>query len=99
MTTMVGNASATLSVVSLRKRQKLTKAQRALIGVAIREGVVRAQDLPWTLIAEMVGVSISYLLAAQRLNPAQRQLVHNGFRPLLPPPVKHDPPPPVRMVG
>jgi hypothetical protein len=64
--------------------KKLTKPQRALIGVAIIEGHVRPYDLPQRIVAELVGCSVAYLGAAQRL-PAARQAVHQGLRPLISP--------------
>jgi hypothetical protein len=74
-----------LSMRSLVHRQKLTKAQRALIGAAIIEGHVQPCDLPQRVVAELVGCSVAYLGAAQKLSPAARQAVHQGQRPLISP--------------
>jgi hypothetical protein len=65
----------------------LTKAQRALIGAAILEGAIRLQDLPRRIVAQLVDCSVSYLAAAQRLAPQQREAVNHGHRPLISPPL------------
>jgi hypothetical protein len=80
-------ASRELRLLSVRSlvHRKLTKAQRALLGVAIIEGHVRPCDLPQRIVAEMVGCSVAYIGAAQRLSPTVRQTVDQGLRPLVSP--------------
>jgi hypothetical protein len=63
--------------------RRLSKAQRALVGAAILEGGVQLQDLPLRIVSQVVGCSVAYLTAAQRLAPAQREAVVRGHRPLI----------------
>jgi hypothetical protein len=63
--------------------RRLSKAERALVGAAILEGDVQLQDLPLRIVSQVVGCSVAYLTAAQRLAPAQRQAVVRGHRPLI----------------
>jgi hypothetical protein len=71
-----------ISARSLVHRQ-LSKAERALVGAAILEGGVQVQDLPLRIVSQVVGCSVAYLAAAQRLAPAQREAVMRGRRPLI----------------
>jgi hypothetical protein len=83
-----GNGATSIRLISARSlsHKRLTKAQRALIGAAIVEGTVRLQDLPLRIVAQLVDCSVTYLIAAQRLAPAQRTAVNTGQRPLISPP-------------
>jgi hypothetical protein len=65
--------------------RKLSKPARALLGVDIIEGTTAITDLSHKQIAATVGVSVSYLNAAQRLTPAEREAVRRGLRPLVEP--------------
>jgi hypothetical protein len=82
-----GKSHGTTRLISARSlvHQRLTKAQRALIGAAILEGAVQPQDLPLRIVSQLVGCSVAYLLAAQRLAPQQREEVKRGWRPLISP--------------
>jgi hypothetical protein len=63
--------------------RRLSKAERALVGAAILEGGVQLQDLPLRIVSQVVGCSVAYLTAAQRLASAQREAVARGHRPLI----------------
>lgn len=65
--------------------RKLSKPARALLGVDIVEGTTTITDLSHKQVAAIVGVSIGYLNAAQRLTPAEREAVRRGLRPLVEP--------------
>ena len=57
---------------------KLSKPERALLGVDIIEGTHKQ-------IAATVGVSLGYLNAALRLTSVEREAVRHGLRPLIEP--------------
>jgi hypothetical protein len=86
-----GNGATSIRLISARSlsHRHLTKAQRALIGAAILEGAIRPQDLPRRIVAQLVDCSVTYLAAAQRLAPQQREAVDRGHRPLISPPSTH----------
>jgi hypothetical protein len=62
---------------------KLTNAGRACLGADLLDGHVRLEHFTLSLVAKAVGVSVSYVLAAQRLAPEERGKVCRGQRPLV----------------
>jgi hypothetical protein len=78
-------ATPRASLISARSlvHRRLSKAERAVVGAAILEGGVQLQDLPLRIVSQVVGCSVAYLTAAQRLAPAQREAVVRGHRPLI----------------
>ena len=62
---------------------KLTNAGRACLGADLLDGHVRLEHFTLSLVAKAVGVSVSYVLAAQRLVPEEREKVRTSQRPLV----------------
>jgi|SRR6516225_2368479 hypothetical protein len=85
-------------------RRRSSKAARACDGADILDGYAALQNLTLGLVAQAERVSVSSLVAARRLTPAQRDAVRGGERPLVlkPAPMPSmqpatPPPPPVTM--
>jgi hypothetical protein len=78
---------ASLRVVDAHSlpNRKDSKAVRAVVGADILDGRVSLQNLTGKLVAQAQGISTTYLAAARRLSPAQRDAVRRGERPLIPP--------------
>lgn len=76
--------------------RKASKAVRAVDGADILDGLISLQNLTARLVAMAQGISLSYLAAARRLTPAQRNEVRREERPLVLPtkPVPLPLPPP-----
>jgi hypothetical protein len=62
---------------------KLTKAARACVGADVLDGIVRLEHHTVALVAKAVGVSVGYVITAQRLTPEEREKVRTGQRPLV----------------
>jgi len=62
---------------------KLAKAVRAVDGADVVDGMARLENLTLRLVAAAMRVSVSYLVAACRLSPEQRQAIRQGRRPLV----------------
>jgi hypothetical protein len=65
--------------------RKNSKAAKACDGADILDGRVSLQNLTGRLVAQAQGVSQTYIAAARRLTPAQRDAVRRGERALVPP--------------
>jgi hypothetical protein len=67
---------------SLSHRQ-LPKAVRAVLAAEVLDGRIRLLNPTLPMVADAAGVSSSYVAAARRLSPEQRQAVVRGTRPLV----------------
>jgi hypothetical protein len=65
--------------------RKLSKAQLALLGAEIKEGSVVLTDLSIRQFAAVLGVSMTYLVAALGMSPPERAAVRQGLRLLVEP--------------
>jgi hypothetical protein len=63
--------------------KSLSKASRAILGAEILDGNVPVLNPTVDMVAKATGVSASYIAAARRLSPEQRQDVLRKRRPLV----------------
>jgi hypothetical protein len=77
-----GSNSVTLSVRSLVNNRSLTKPQRAFLAKRVKQGEVTL-ELTDKLIAAACGVSIAYMMAAERCTDRDEFLINQGIRPLI----------------
>ena len=61
----------------------MSKAVRAVLGAEILDGRIPLMNPTIGMVAQAAGVSASYVAAARRLSPDQRQAVARGLRPLV----------------
>jgi len=67
------------------RHAKLSKTALAIAGAEVMDGRLHLLNPTLEMIARAVGVSASYVAAARKLAPEQRQEVLRGMRPLVPP--------------
>jgi hypothetical protein len=67
------------------RHAKLSKAVLAILGAEVMDGRVSLINPTLNMIAQGIGVSTSYLVAARKLSPEQRQEVLADKRPLVQP--------------
>jgi DNA-binding transcriptional regulator YiaG len=95
-TKMYGNGSNGTSAVF--SQRTLSKAQRAILGAKIKDGQL---DLGLTnkQFAAKIGVSVTYLAAAEKLSANEQQAVWDGWRPLIRPKARLVPGPQERLAA
>jgi hypothetical protein len=76
-----GKSAKTIACHSIPHR-KASKPIKACDGAGVLDGLATLQNFTLKLVASTFGVSISSLIAAQRLTPAQRDAVRRGLRSL-----------------
>jgi hypothetical protein len=74
--------------------RKISQAAKACDAADVLDGIKRLENLTIRVVAFAYEVSASYVAAAQRLSPSQRQAVRNGWRPLILPRLASDAPVP-----
>jgi len=63
--------------------KQLPKPMRAVLGAEILDGRIPLMNPTVSIVAQAMGVSASYITAARRLSPKQRQDAARGLRPLV----------------
>jgi hypothetical protein len=63
---------------------KMGKAIRAVYAADIADGFAQISNIPVWVLALLLRVSVTYIVAARRLDQFERQRVRCGMRPLIP---------------
>jgi hypothetical protein len=80
-----GASGRCMSGASLAQRvRRMSASERACFAADVVDGKVVLTALTAKSVAAMTGTNASYLYAALRLSPEQRQEVRRGIRPLIP---------------